>query len=188
MAITTWAMAQAVLGLASAQQTLVDTLIPLVEQDYLRIRNKPWDVGNILTVTGGATSDGTVAVAVDGGSFDVPVLAGNNAVTVAGKIAIYLGYYMKVYQNADEVILPGYVDITVNAGGTGVTSTVSGIDIIYPQGAEHTAINMISHILSEEKAGVQSESLGDWSVTYAKGGKSYPNSIVNGIRRYVSWV
>lgn len=186
--ITTWANVRDVLGLAATQQTLVEKLIPFVENDYLRIRNKPWDIGNILTITAGATLDGTVTVDVGGYPFQAQVSVGNNPVTVAAKIAVQIGFYMKVYQDAERLIFPGYLDLTFAGGGTGVTATVSGIDTIYPVGAEHTAIRMIEHLLTEEKAGIQSESLGDWSVTYAKGGKSYPDSIVNSIRRFLSWV
>ena len=186
--ITDWVKTQLILGLDNSERARVEELIPIVEGDYLRIRNKPWDIGNILTVTGGATAGGTVVVEVGGSPLDVPVLAGDNAVTVANKIYNSMQInFIKVQQNAAALTFPGYNELTYTPAGTGSTATISGIDSIYPQGAEHTAIRMIKHILFQGTEGAQSESLGDWSVTYAKGGKTYPDTILDSIKRYVSW-
>ena len=105
--ITTWAKVQTILNLETSQITLVEELIPLVQQDYLHIRNKPFDV--------------------------------------------------------------------------------EGADTIYPIGAEMTAIKMIEHHLSGQRAGVASESLGDYSVSYQQDATDYPHSIIGGIKRYASW-
>lgn len=114
MAITNWDSAKTVLGLPDDQETKVEALIPLVEDDYLRIRNKAFEV-----------------------------------------------------DDQDE--------------------------IVYPNGAEFTAIKMIQyHLNNAEGAGISSESLGDHSISYdtAPGSRidEYPKAVVGGIKRYTSWV
>ncbi len=44
MAITTQAKVKTILGLDTTYNTLIDSLIPMIEADYLRIRNKDFDV------------------------------------------------------------------------------------------------------------------------------------------------
>lgn len=119
MAITTLEKVKLVLGpeVTEGKDDLITALIPIVEEDYLAIRNKPFDL----------TTD------------DPPA-------------------------------------------------------IIYPAGAEMTAIQMIGYRISVQgKIGgdsITSERLGDYSVTYDNEGKikGYPQSIVGNIKRYVSFI
>ena len=195
MAITTWAEVQAVLELDAGRQAHVEALIPHVEEDYLRIRNKPFDVGNVLTVTAPATAAGDITVTVNGSDFNVPVLNGDNAITVARKINNALSRLLPrgVFStSANTVTFQGHHTLTFNGGTTGVTATVSGTDTVYPIGAEYTAIKMIQFKLTAAQgAGISSESLGDYSIVYdtALGSKisDYPKSIVGGIQRYVNF-
>lgn len=197
--ITTWAQTQTILDLDAGLQTRVDALIPLVEDDYLHIRNKPFDVGNILTITAPCTADGDLTVTYNDANFTVPVLNGDNTLVVARKIAFAIDRVTQgvVTVSGSAVTFLGYATLTFAAGGTGVTVTTSGIDTIYPTGAELTAIRMIEHHLTGgSRAAAQnasSESLGDYSISYKAGGpgttiSDYPQSIVGGIKRYVSFV
>ena len=61
-------------------------------------------------------------------------------------------------------------------------------NILYPAGAELTAIRMIEFQMSKKTAGVKAESLGDYSVTYEDASGKYPKSIISGIRKYVKFV
>ena len=196
MSITTWAQVQLILGLAATQQTLVEGIIPHVEEDYLHIRNKPFDVGNILTITAPATADGNITVTVDGTDFLVAVLSGDNAMVVARKIKNSLSRFFDATTAGDSVTFVGYLTLAFDGAATGVTATASGINTVYPTGAGYTAIKMIHYhlttgVASGSSAGVASESLGDYSISFqtptGAGISDYPDDAVGGIRRYVSF-
>ena len=195
MAITTWAEVQLILGLSAAQQTLVDGLIQHIEEDYLRIRNKPFDVGSVITVTGAATTTGNITITISDTDFPVPVVAGDNTLTVARKIAFHLRQYFDASHRDSTATVYGFFVVTFDGGTTGVTATVAGPDTIYPTGAEYTAIKMIQFHLTAGVAvgaqGISSESLGDYSITYSTGLGSrtsdYPKDVVGGIKQYVGF-
>lgn len=110
MAITTLANVKTVLGLTgSSKDAQITALIPLVESQYLSIRNKAFDL--------------------------------------------------------------------------------SGVTTVYPVGSEMTAIKMIGFLLQNVNAyGKQSESLGDYSVSYSEmGTNGYPVSITNEIKKYIGY-
>ena len=195
MSITTWAQAQLILGLDALDAGLeaqVEALIPLVQDDYLRIRNKPFDTGNTLTVTGAAAA-GNVTVTIDGNDTVTAVLAGDSAFTVAQKILAShrdaFSYKTQPDGNAVSFIAKEPLAIIFNGAATGVTATVSGWTTIYPAGAEHTAIKMIGYHLEAGTGGAKtSESLGDYSVSYAPGRVSgYPDTITGSIKRFVDF-
>lgn len=98
------------------KDAVISALIPLIEEDYLRIRNKPFD---------------------------------------------------------EE-----YNEDTQEWG------------VVYPLGSKLTAAAMIEYRMNAGKtSGVQSESLGKYSITYQTGGgaNGYPASITGSIKRYVSF-
>ncbi len=109
--ITTRDRVKTVLGIVGTDKDLlIDELIPLVEDDYLSIRNKPFDVDD-------------------------------------------------------------------------------NDDIVYPTGSESTAIKMINYQMTSGKAaGVKSERLDDFSITYDTDAGDYPRSVIGGIKTYVSFV
>ena len=191
MPITTWAQAQLILGLDAGLQARVVALIALVEADYLRIRNKPFDTGNTLTITAAATVAGNVTVTIDGNDTETAVLAGDSIFTVAKKILAShrSSYYYKVQGDGSAVnfIATDPIALTFNAAATGVTATVSGWATIYPTGAEYTAIKMIGYHL-ESGGAKTAESLGDYSVSYAPSGAGgYPDTITGSIKRFVDF-
>ena len=193
MPITTWLRAQLILGLDAALQAQVEELIPLVENDYLRIRNKPFETGNILTVTAPATVAGNVTVTIDGNDTETAVSAGDSIFTVAQKILTShrraFSYKAEPDGNAVNFIATEPIALTFNGAATGVTATVSGWTTIYPTGAEYTAIKMIGYHLEAGTGGAKtSESLGDYSVSYAPGRVSgYPDTITGSIKRFVDF-
>lgn len=63
--------------------------------------------------------------------------------------------------------------------------TVNSV-IVYPSGAENTAIKMISYDLkNNNNIGLSSESLGDYSVSYLENSQGYPAAIQSEIVRFV---
>jgi hypothetical protein len=184
--ITTLDRVRHILTLDEGDESIANALIPMVEQDYLHIRNKPWDVGNVLTINSPCTTSGNLTLTYNGTDFTVPVLAGDNAFVVARKIAFRIDQIIQklVTTSGDSVTFWGYATLALAAGGTGVTATTTGIDVIYPHGAELTAIKMIEHHMTGAKAGVTSERLGDYSVSYTP---DYPQAITSRITKYVSF-
>jgi hypothetical protein len=75
--------------------------------------------------------------------------------------------------------------------GTGITATISKMETLYPDNAAFTAARMINYHItagSGAGAGIQSETLGDYSVTFAEQGETpaaYPRNITASIQRYV---
>ena len=194
MAITTWEKVKAVLELADAKETHVNTLIPLVEADYEAIRNRPFNTYAKLTITNAATADGDITVTISDAyseiSYTIKVKEGDSTFLVAQRIASYFGR-KNIRADGDDVLFIGSgVVLSFDGGTTGVTATVSGMATYYPSGAEFTAIKMINyHLKTTDAMGKQSESLGDYSVSYDRGAAvaDYPKDIVGNIKRYAVW-
>lgn len=74
------------------------------------------------------------------------------------------------------------LDLTVETS-TQFTSTVTDMETIYPDNAELVVAKMIQFHLTNP-SGVQSESLGDYAISYGQGPGGYPPAIVGGITRY----
>jgi hypothetical protein len=204
MAITTLASYKSILGITSTdvpRDNQITALIPQVEADFLRIRNRPFDIGVTLQVTVGATVAGNISVTIDTSICTIAVLAGDNIARVARKImsALTGGYWYNVtLDNATLTIWSKYADTEVEVAfddtdATGVTATVTDTATLYPTGAEFTAVKMIQfHMGAGKGVGISSESLGDHSIVYdtALGSKisDYPKAVVGGIKRYAGWV
>lgn len=186
--ITSLTQTKTILGLSTTtDDDKINSFIPLVESDFLRIRNRPFDVGATMQVTTGASADGTVIVTLDGFDYHVTVYAADSAVAVAYRIA----NYFSLSRDGDTVtFLVGY-ELSLDDNDTDVVVAISEIDTLYPTGAEITAIKMIAYHLSNIKSqGISSEMLGDYSVSYAVNGSlvgSYPESVTGGVRRYVGF-
>lgn len=194
MAITTWAKVKAVLDLADTKETLVGTLIPLVEADYVAIRNRPFDTYTKLTVTNAATADGditiTISDAISDFNYKVKVKDGDSTFLVAQRIANYFNRKNVKADGDDVLFISSGVSLTFNGGTTGVEATVTAMANYYPSGAEFTAIKMINyHLKTTDAMGKASESLGDYSVSYDRGATTadYPKDIVGNIKRYAVW-
>ena len=204
MAITTWANVQAILELAAAKQTLVNALIPQIEADYQAIRNKPFDIGKTLTVTGAPSSDGNIKVTLGDYSFYVAVENGDSVELVARKIKVEIGstfyYSVNGVDRLYDITVVGAVltfknkysdtELTItfeDTDTTATTATVSQTQIIYPDGSEMTAIQMINWRLQKIPAGVTSDKLGDFSQNFESGGGIYPAAISRSIKKFASW-
>ena len=188
MAITTLNQYKLIKGITgTAQDAQITAMIPLVESDYMNIRNRPFDVGFTIKVTAGATADGNLTFTVDFSDILIDIANGDSIYIVAQKIAYALGGRL----NGDTITLITPYIYTFDAGGTGVTADISGIGTLYPDGSERTAIDMLHWQLSGggQSAGVTSESLGKYSISYDTGQSAggYPKSITGAIRRYVTF-
>jgi len=125
----------------------------------------------------------------------VAVEAGDSEALVARKIYLALirpGRYRISLDGAAVTIISRLDTFALDPAATGVTATTTGVETVYPEGAEMTAIRMLQFQLGAGKgAGISSESLGDHSVTYDTGlgawVRDYPKSVVGGIKRHVSF-
>ena len=195
MAITTLENAKLILQITTTTKNdLISALIPLVEDAYENIRNKPFDTSVKIAITStAATADGYVYVAFDGSAESVEVLNGDTAAVVAMKIkqGLYAPYYNKSVDGASVYLVNkygSYEKITFDGNGSGVTATVTENERIYPSGAELTAIKMIGFSLRKGTEGKTSESLGDYSVAFDVSPGLYPKSITGDIKRYGTFV
>ena len=194
MAIVTLPTVKSLLNIDSTgQDTWIAALIPVVESDYESIRNKPFDTCVTLTIDSDATADGDVALTISDANTEfeyiIAVKGGDSALLVAQRIADYFRHTKVRASGNDVVFITSGIVLEFDAGATGVTATVTGMATCYPVNAEFTAAKMINyHMATKDAMGKQSESLGDYSVTYDRGVTSadYPNDIVGGIKRYVS--
>lgn len=194
MAITTLYTVKNLLNITDASQdNWIVALIPVVESDYEFIRNKPFATFTKLTITNGATADGDITVTLSDAELDleynIKVKSGDSTVLVAQRIANYFNR-KSIRADGDDVLFIGSgLVLTFDGGTTGATATITGMGTYYPDNAEFTATKMINyHMATKDAMGKQSESLGDYSVTYDRGQTSadYPVDIVGGIKRYVS--
>jgi hypothetical protein len=177
MAITTSANVKTILGISgSTQDANIALLIPQVEADYLAIRNKPWD-----------TEIEGERVGIGDGSAVAFTLA--NKPIVKDSLTVYVGGDEETGYTVN--LTTGVITFTTApAAGDRVEADYESVAAFYPGGAELVAIKMIGWLIQSQKSmGVQSESLGDHSITYEKGKtfRGYPESIVGDIKRYASF-
>ena len=187
MAITTLSKVKTITGITD-EDDLIEALIPIVAEDYLAIRNKPFDTGQGLEITSGSTSAGSISVTVDSVKYPVKLGPSDNASAVARKIydALHYDFDMALQDNTAIFKTPFVVDF--EADDTGVTVESPTVETLYPFGAEMVAIHMIQYKIDNRRnMGVKSESLGDHSITYGESGGVYPKSITTSIKRYVGF-
>ena len=202
MAITTLSNVKTLLGLSTgtADDTRITALITQVEQDYQAIRGKPFDVGTKINInTTGMPADETITVEVGAWEYDIDLVKDDTAHMIARRIAnqikpnvyynvfapyttsttadVYLVEKMEAYSD-DFSILDLAVENT-----TTITATVSRMELIYPDGAEMTAAQMVGYQMQRPN-GIQSESLGDYSVSYGTVQGGYPSAITSKIIRF----
>lgn len=211
MAITTLANVKTLLNITEpSKDAWITALIPQVEDDYVKIRGKPFDIATKLNIaTTGLPADeeaeieignsAAVGATASGLEYDVWLRENDTANMIAYRIMAAMkpsGYFNfsltnTSSSNADIYITERFppwqefisvLDITVTAS-TSLTATATKMQTVYPDGSELTAVQMIQHQMNKP-AGVQSESLGDYSVTYAKLKGGYPESITGQIDRY----
>lgn len=187
MAITTLGSVKTITGITD-NDDLIEALIPMVEDDYLRIRNKPFDTGQGLRVISGASSAGYIYLTIDGIIYSLEVESGDNVYSVARKIYERLKYKLKLMVKGDEVIFLTPYQVDFEDISTGVEVESPTVATIYPDGSELTAINMIAYRIENKlNQGIKSESLGDHSVSYGDLSDGYPKSLQSGIKRFVKF-
>ena len=202
MAITTLSNVKTLLGLSTgtADDTRITALITQVEQDYQAIRGKPFDVGTKINInTTGMPADETITVEVGAWEYDIDLVKDDTAHMIARRIAnqikpnvyynvfapyttsttadVYLVEKMEAYSDDFSVL-----DLAVE-NTTTITATVSKMELIYPDGAEMTAAQMVGYQMQRPN-GIQSESLGDYSVSYGTVQGGYPSAITSKIIRF----
>lgn len=177
MAITTLAKVKTILGITgTAQDVLIEALIPLVESDFLNIRNAPWDT---------KVYDERVGV----GTGLLTTFTLKYKPLILSSESIYLNGVVISTTEYDVNYTTGVITFaTAPTSGVRITASYEVVDFFYPDGAEITAIRMIGwHLTQQKSIGVASESLGDHSVSFEKssgGIESYPPSVIGSIKRY----
>ena len=211
MAITTLYNVKDILNITDTANDLwIEKLIPLVESDYLHIRNKPFATATKITVeTTGLPADEEMTLEIgnyaavggtaQGYEYTINLRANDTANMIVYRIINQIkpsGYFnftvgdtatdsAEVYITERFPPFQEYIsvlDMTL-AASTSITETIEKMQTIYPNGSELTAAQMIQHQMGKP-AGVKSESLGDYSVTYADMQGGYPKSITGQIARY----
>lgn len=225
MAITTLANVKSILNISTGDTThdaWITALIPQVEEDYVNIRNKPFDVATQINIetTGGLPADEKMTFTIGnysavgstraGREYNVVLRTSDTADIIARRIVnqiepspfysvmpltgaatteanVYFTERFEKWQ-ANRSVLDFTVTVSTSSA---VTATVSRMQTVYPVGSEFTAARMIQYQMlagSGAGAGIQSETLGDYSVTFAEQGETvqtYPRSIVSSIKKYV---
>ena len=217
MAITTLQKVKTVLGITGTDKDAqIYELIDMVENDYENIRGKPFDVGTKLNFSAAAAlgadreitiTVGNYAVAGESAGTEYKVLlrSGDTADIIARRVMNQMepsGYYTVTAPAGGSTSADVYLkerfepwtenysvlDISVSGLPAGLTATISKMQTLYPVGSAMTATKMIAYQLNAGRAeGVESERLGDYSITYKSESKAedYPKPIVAGIKRYV---
>ena len=214
MAITTKDRVKVLLNTTETNKDdWIEGLIEQVESDYLSIRNRPFDVGTKLTIeTTGLPADEEITITVGnyssvgstakGKEYDVRLRSGDSAAMITRRInnqIQFTPYYKTkwvptssastsaeiyfVEKMEDWMENRSVLDFTVTSS-TNLTATVEQGQTLYPDGAEMTAVQMISFNLGKP-SGIQSESLGDHSISYGDADGGYPRFITGKIKKYV---
>jgi len=202
--ITTLARIKKFLNVTDTENdSWIEALIPQVESDYVHIRNRPFDVGTKINIqTTGLAQDEVLTIDIADTEYDIALKENDTAGMITRRVkqqmkpSIYYSVFAPVSTStsADVYLVDNLedwqddysvLDLSATSTASDITKTVTKMATIYPEGAELTVAQMIQHQLSKP-AGVQSESLGDYSVTYADmGGGGYPKSITGQIVRFV---
>ena len=202
MSITTLSNVKTLLGLSTgtADDSRITALITQVEQDYQAIRGKPFDVGTKISInTTGMPADETITIEVGAWEYEIDLVKDDTAHMIARRIVnqikpnvyynvfahyttsttadVYLVEKMEAYSDDFSVL-----DLAVE-NTTTITATVTKMQIVYPDGAEMTAAQMVGYQMQRPN-GIQSESLGDYSVSYGTVQGGYPSAITGKIIRF----
>ena len=202
MAITTLSNVKTLLGLSTgtADDARITALITQVEDDYQAIRGKPFDVGTKVSIeTTGIPADETIMIEVGAWEYDIDLVTGDTAPMIARRIVnqIKPNTYYNIFapfststsadvwftekmEDWSDSISVLDLDIVTSAN---ITATVSKMELIYPDGAEMTAAQMVGYQMQRPN-GIQSESLGDYSVSYGTVQGGYPSAITSKIIRF----
>ena len=201
MAIITLSKAKTILNVTDNTNDLwLSELITQAENDYQSIRGKPFDVGTKLNIqTTGMPADETITIEVGAWEYEIDLIEDDTAPMVARRIVNQIkpnAYYTlfaphsattsadvyfveKVESLSDDYSV---LDLAVE-NTTTITATVSKMQIVYPDGAEMTAAQMVGYQMQRPN-GIQSESLGDYSVSYGTVQGGYPSAITSKIIRF----
>ena len=221
MAITDRDTVKSLLNISTgdtSKDAWIDALIPQVEEDYVNIRGKPFEVGTKVNFTASAalSADREVTFTIgnyssaggtDGTEYDILLRSGDTANVIARRMMNQIepsGYYYitaplatATSSSADVYLRERYekwtenysvLDLSASGVPAGLTVTITKMQTLYPDGAEFTAAKMIQYHMNAGLAeGIDSESLGDYSIKYKTESKAedYPKPIVAGIKRYV---
>jgi hypothetical protein len=203
VAITTLNEVKSILNITTTDNDdWITTLIPQVEDDYLNIRGKPFELGTrVQFETLGLSSDEDMGLTIGEDDYVIELKDNDTAHMIAYRVyqqmkpsVLYKLSLVNASSSSADVLFtekyPKYqedysvMDLSVDASAN-FDTTITKMETFYPTGAEQTAAQMISYQM-DKPGGVQSESLGDYSVTYAEtGGGGYPRNIMSGITRFV---
>jgi hypothetical protein len=203
VAITTLAEVKQILNITTTEKDdWITNLIPKVEDDYAAIRNRSFDIGTKVKVeTLGLPADEDLGLTIGDDYYVIALKKDYNAHEIAYKVfqqmlpsVLYDVSIVNASSSSADLRFtekfPAFqenfsvVDLSVDASAN-FDTTVTTLQTFYPDGSGKTAAQMINHQMADS-AGVQSESLGDYSVSYTEAGAAgYPKSVTSSIKRFV---
>ena len=178
MAITDRDTVKSLLNISTgdtSKDAWIDALIPQIEEDYVSIRNKPFDVGtkNNFSAAAALGADreiritiGNYAIAGEsaGTEYDILLRSGDTANIIARRAMNQIepsGYYNvtaplanATSSSADIYLRERFekwtenfsvLDVSVSGLPAGLSATVTKMQTLYPDGAEFTASKMIAY-------------------------------------------
>lgn len=159
----------------------IDALIPVIEADYERIRNKPFLRFRATSVLASKQLSG----------ITVPDENALNLVCATGAIA---GIFEKLARGmrCEGTGISGAVDAfdalnyTIDLDTAATASAEDVLCTCYPAGSDYTAALMIGYNLYK-RHGLKSESSGGYSYSEEEMVEGYPKSITGMIERHVSF-
>lgn len=193
MAVVTLDEVKAILGTtATSYDAQIETFIPYVQEDILEYTGNAFldeyvSVEGALTIAASTGAGDSITdpnsqfikagfaasqdVAIEGGYSNVGVWTLSASTGAVSAAKMYLS-------TTGEVIAQDRVD-EVNVAGNIKVSRVK-----WPASLKVPAAKMVWHLIDKAKdSGVRSESLGDYSVTYA-GTNAYPETVLAGLAKW----
>lgn len=194
MAIVTLNEVKAVLNTtgSTAYDARISTFIPYVQEDILEYTGNDFADGYV-------SQEGALTIATSTGRGD-KITDPNSKFLAAGfapgmDIAIEGGYSnvgiwtigsssgsvtaANIFLASSSQVIPQDRTDEVNVAGTITVSRVK-----WPLSLKPIAAKMVWHLIDKPKdAGAQSESLGDYSITYA-GSNAYPETVLRGLEKW----
>ena len=180
--IASLAKVKAILGITdTAQDTRINALIPLVENDIVEYCNNSFRNPNIYysgSITIGATGSTYSLTCADGGMDDLSWVA-NDYIDIEGST-----------RNDGFKTIATIADTVITTAEPLIAETAKAITIWlvqFPAGLELYFARMIGYLLKHgDDAGITSESIGSYSYSRNGTGSSagYPDEILKGLNRW----
>jgi hypothetical protein len=152
--------------------SLIETLIPLAEGTFLKIRGREFFELKEVSITTGSP----IIKSID--AIDYREIRLQDRIKTLPESATDMDGTVIVLDNDN-------LEITLDSNATATDSDVDMI--VYPRGSKYAAAKIVGYMLSKQNAtGLQSEKIGTYSYAKFDNATGIPMDIVNLIERYQS--